>query len=148
MLKVYLSVIHALLTLTDTHGYHAQLLMVTSDIDMISVAFIRDELLKLHASVSIHTTGILLIKNFHGHQQQNLTMLKTSSLTSTSPTLTSLVHYPTSSSSLMFSYLLLGFSVYLYTLIFHSIYLPYSSFHPRKENSLNKENNHQVLLFL
>ena len=59
MLKVYLSVIHALLTLTDMHRYHAQLPMVTSDIDMISVVFIRDKLLKLHASMSIHTTGVL-----------------------------------------------------------------------------------------
>ena len=58
MLKVYLSVIHASLTLTDMHGYHTQLSMVTSDIDMISVVFIRDKLLKLHTSVSIHTTGI------------------------------------------------------------------------------------------
>ena len=60
MLKVYLSVIHASLTLTDTCRYHAQLSMVTSDIDMISVVFIRDKSLKLHASVSIHTTGISL----------------------------------------------------------------------------------------
>ena len=46
--------IHALLTLTDMCGYHAQLSMVTSDIDMISVVFIRDKLLKLHASMSTH----------------------------------------------------------------------------------------------
>ena len=56
--KVYLSVIHTLLTLADMCRYHAQFLMVTSDIDMISVVFIRDKLLKLRASVSIHTTGI------------------------------------------------------------------------------------------
>ena len=60
MLKVYPSVIHASLTLTDMHRYHTQLSTVTSDIDMISVVFIRDKLLKLHASMSIHTTGILL----------------------------------------------------------------------------------------
>ena len=60
MLKVYLSVIHALLTLTDTCRYHAQLLMVTGDIDIISVVFIRNKLLKLHAPMSIHTTGISL----------------------------------------------------------------------------------------
>ena len=41
-------------------GYHAQLSMVTSDMDIISVVFIRNKLLKLHASVSIHTTGISL----------------------------------------------------------------------------------------
>ena len=58
MLKVYLSVIHALLTLTDMCGYHAQFLTVTSDVDMISVVFIRDKLLKLHALMSIHTTGV------------------------------------------------------------------------------------------
>ena len=58
MLKVYLSVIHALLTLTDMHGYHTQLSTVISDIDIISVVFIRDKLLKLHASVSIHTTDV------------------------------------------------------------------------------------------
>ena len=58
MLKAYLKVIHTLLILTDTCGYHAQLSMVTSNIDMISVIFIRGKLLKLHASVSIHTTGI------------------------------------------------------------------------------------------
>ena len=60
MLKVYLSVIYASLTLTDTCGYHTQFSMVTSDIDMISVIFIRDKLLKLHASMSIHTTGVSL----------------------------------------------------------------------------------------
>ena len=60
MLKAYLRVIHASLILTDMHGYHAQLSMVTSDMDMISVIFIRGKLLKLHASVSIHTTGVLL----------------------------------------------------------------------------------------
>ena len=65
MLKVYISVIHALLTLTDMHGYHAQLSVVTSDIDMISVVFIRNKLLKLHASMSIHTTGVsTLNQNF------------------------------------------------------------------------------------
>ena len=58
MLKVYPSVIHASLTLTDTHRYHAQLSTVTSNIDMISVVSIRDKSLKLHASVSIHTTGV------------------------------------------------------------------------------------------
>ena len=34
------------------HRYHTQLLTVTSDIDMISVVFIRDKLIKLHASDS------------------------------------------------------------------------------------------------
>ena len=63
MLKVYLSVIHASLTLTDMCRYHAQLLTVTSDIDMISVVFIRDKSLKLCASMSIHTTGISLEKS-------------------------------------------------------------------------------------
>ena len=58
MLKVYPSVIHALLTLTDMHGYHTQFSMVTNDIDMISVVFITDKSLKLCASMSIHTTGI------------------------------------------------------------------------------------------
>ena len=38
--------------------YHAQFSTVISDIDMISVVFIRGKLLKLHASMSIHTTGI------------------------------------------------------------------------------------------
>ena len=41
-------------------GYHAQLSTVTSNIDMISVVFIRDKLVKLHASMSIHTTGVSL----------------------------------------------------------------------------------------
>ena len=58
MLKVCLGVIHTSLTLTDMCGYHVELLAVTSDIDMISVVFIRDKLLKLHASVSTHTTGV------------------------------------------------------------------------------------------
>ena len=58
MLKAYPRVIHASLISTDTCGYHAQLSMVTSNIDMISVIFIRGKLLKLHASMSIHTTGI------------------------------------------------------------------------------------------
>ena len=58
MLKAYLRVIHASLILTDMRRYHTQLSMVTSNIDMISVIFIRDKSLKLHASVSIHTTGI------------------------------------------------------------------------------------------
>ena len=58
MLKVYLNVIHTSWTLTDTCGYHAQLLTVTSDIEMIFVVFIRDKSLKLHTSMSIHTTGV------------------------------------------------------------------------------------------
>ena len=58
MLKAYPSVIHASLILTNTHGYHAQLSTVASDIDMISVIFIRGKLLKLHAPVSIHATGV------------------------------------------------------------------------------------------
>ena len=58
MLKAYLGVIHASLILTDTCGYHAQLSMVASNIDIISVIFIRGILLKLHAPVSIHTTGV------------------------------------------------------------------------------------------
>ena len=58
MLKAYLSVIHASLIMTDMHGYHAQLSMVTSDMDMISVIFIRGKSLKLHASISIHITGV------------------------------------------------------------------------------------------
>ena len=41
MLKAYLSVIHTSLILADTCGYHAQLSMVASYIDMISVIFIR-----------------------------------------------------------------------------------------------------------
>ena len=59
MLKAYPSVIHASLTLTDMCGYHTQLSTITSNIDMISVVFIRDKSLKLHASISIHTTGVL-----------------------------------------------------------------------------------------
>ena len=58
MIKVYLNVIHALLTLADMCRHHAQFLTVTSGIDMISVVFIRDKSLKLCASMSIHTTGI------------------------------------------------------------------------------------------
>ena len=58
MLKAYLSVICTSLILTDMHGYHAQLSTVTSNIDMISVIFIRGKSLKLHASMSIHTTGV------------------------------------------------------------------------------------------
>ena len=58
MLKVYLNVIHALLTLTDMHRYHAQFSMVTSGMNMVSVVFIGDKLLKLCASVYIHITGI------------------------------------------------------------------------------------------
>ena len=71
MLKAYLRVIHALLTLADTCGYHAQLSTVTSNIDMISVVFIRDKLLKLHASMSIHTTGIspvMSMPDFYPHK--------------------------------------------------------------------------------
>ena len=52
MLKAYPSVICALLILTDMHRYHTQLSTVTSDIDMISVIFIRGKSLKLHAPVS------------------------------------------------------------------------------------------------
>ena len=58
MLKVYPSVICTSLILTDTCGYHAQLSTVTSNIDMISVIFIRGKSLKLHAPMSIHTTGV------------------------------------------------------------------------------------------
>ena len=58
MLKAYLSVIWASLILADTHGYHAQLSMVASYIDMISVIFIKGKLLKLHAPVSVHATSI------------------------------------------------------------------------------------------
>ena len=58
MLKAYPSVICTSLILTDMCRYHAQLSMVTSDIDMISVIFIRGKSLKLHAPVSIHTTGV------------------------------------------------------------------------------------------
>ena len=70
MLKVYLNVIHASLTLTDMHRHHAQFSMVTSGIDMISVVFIRDKLSKLCASKSIHTTGISPVVKFHpaGHR--------------------------------------------------------------------------------
>ena len=60
MLKAYLSVIHASLILTDMCRYHTQLSTVTSNIDMISVIFIRGKSLKLHAPVSIHTTGVSL----------------------------------------------------------------------------------------
>ena len=55
MLKAYPSVICASLILADTHGYHTQLSMVASYIDMISVIFIKGKSLKLHAPVSIHT---------------------------------------------------------------------------------------------
>ena len=58
MLKAYLSVICTSLILADMHRYHAQLSTVASDIDMISVIFIRGKLLKLHAPVSIHATSI------------------------------------------------------------------------------------------
>ena len=58
MLEAYPSVIHASLILTDMHGYHTQLSMVTSGIDMISVIFIRGKSLKLHAPMSMHTTGM------------------------------------------------------------------------------------------
>ena len=58
MLKAYLTVIHASFILTDTCRYHTQLSTVASDIDMISVIFIRGKSLKLHAPMSIHTTGI------------------------------------------------------------------------------------------
>ena len=60
MLKAYLSVICASLILADTRGYHVQLSMVTSYIDMISVIFIKGKLLKLHAPMSIHATSISL----------------------------------------------------------------------------------------
>ena len=55
MLKAYPSVMHTSLIL---HGYQAQLSMVASYIDMISVIFIRGKLLKLHAPMSIHTTSV------------------------------------------------------------------------------------------
>ena len=58
MLKAYLSVICASLILADMHGYHTQLSMVASYIDMISVIFIRGKSLKLHAPVSIHATSV------------------------------------------------------------------------------------------
>ena len=61
MPKAYLSVICASLTPADTHGYHAQLSMVASYIDMISVIFIKDKSLKLHAPVSIHAMSISLV---------------------------------------------------------------------------------------
>ena len=66
MLKAYLSVIHVSLILADMCRYHTQLSMVASDIDMISVIFIRGKSLKLHAPVSIHTMGISLA---HSNQQ-------------------------------------------------------------------------------
>ena len=58
MLKAYLSVICTSLILADTRGYHAQLSTVASGIDIISAIFIRGKLLKLHAPMSIHATGI------------------------------------------------------------------------------------------
>ena len=58
MLKAYLSVIHASLNSADMCGYHTQLSMVASDIDMISVIFIRGKSLKLHAPMSIHAMSI------------------------------------------------------------------------------------------
>ena len=58
MLKAYLSVICTSLVLADTRRYHAQLSMVASYIDMISVIFIEGKLLKLHAPMSIHATSI------------------------------------------------------------------------------------------
>ena len=58
MLEAYLSVICASLILADMHGYYAQLSMVASYIDMISVIFTKGKLLKLHAPVSIHATSI------------------------------------------------------------------------------------------
>ena len=58
MLKAYLSVICTSLILADTHRYHAQLSMVASYIDMISVIFIKSKLLKLHAPMSIHTMSV------------------------------------------------------------------------------------------
>ena len=58
MLKAYCSVTCASLILTDMCRYHTQLLTVASDIDMISVIFIRGKSLKLHAPVSIYTTGV------------------------------------------------------------------------------------------
>ena len=58
MLKAYLSVICASLILADTCGYHAQLSMVASYIDTISVIFIKGKLLKLHAPMSIHATSV------------------------------------------------------------------------------------------
>ena len=61
MLKAYLSVICASLILADTHGYHTQLSMIASYIDMISVIFIKGKLLKLHAPMSIHAMSISLV---------------------------------------------------------------------------------------
>ena len=58
MLKAYLSVICASLILADMCGYHAQLSTVASDIDMISVIFIKGKSLKLHAPMSTHATSI------------------------------------------------------------------------------------------
>ena len=51
MLKAYLSVIHASLILADMCGYHAQLSMVASYLDMISVIFIRGKLLRLRTII-------------------------------------------------------------------------------------------------
>ena len=66
MLGAYLSVICASLILADMRGYHAQLSTVASDIDMISVIFIRGKLLKLHAPMSIHAPGISALSQiFH-----------------------------------------------------------------------------------
>ena len=58
MLKAYLSVICTSLILADMHRYHAQLSMVASYIDMISVIFIKGKSLKLHAPMSIHATSV------------------------------------------------------------------------------------------
>ena len=60
MLKAYPSVIHTSLISADTRGYHAQLSMVASYIDMISVIFIRGKSLELHAPMSIHTMSVSL----------------------------------------------------------------------------------------
>ena len=54
----YGQLISASLVLADTCRYHAQLSMVASYIDMISVIFIQGKLLKLHAPMSIHPTSI------------------------------------------------------------------------------------------
>ena len=62
MLKAYLSVICASLILADMRGYHAQLSMVASDIDMISVILIKGKLLKLHAPMSIHAMSISAVE--------------------------------------------------------------------------------------
>ena len=40
MVKVYLNVIHASLTLADMHRYHTQFSMVTSGMNMVSVVLI------------------------------------------------------------------------------------------------------------